>query len=108
MSPLRLLTVVTGDYGERHVANVRDNGPSEWTVEVWKAPTALPIMIDYPEDWVPDTLPEADLVLAFHEHKGVAELIPDVARVCGAKSVLAPIDNEAWLPRGLARQLQRR
>jgi hypothetical protein len=36
----------------------------------------------------------------------VAELLPDIARMCSAKAVLAPIDNEAWLPRGLARQLR--
>jgi hypothetical protein len=103
---LRLLTVVTGDYGERHVANVRANGPSEWGVEMWHAPTQLPIVIDYPEDWVPEDLPPSDLVLYFAEHKGVAELIPDVVRVTGARSVIASIDNEAWLPRGLARQLR--
>ncbi len=106
MTPIRMLAVVTGDYGERHAGNIRDHGPETWSVEIWRAPTALPIVIDYPEDWVPEDLPAADLVLAFQEHKGVAELLPDVARVCGASAVLAPIDSEAWLPRGLARQLQ--
>lgn len=106
MPPLRLLAVVTGDYGRRHVKNIREHGPPNWAIEVWEAPTALPIVIDYPEDWVPETLPAADILLAFHEHKGVAELIPEAAGLSGARSVLAPIDNEAWLPRGLARQLQ--
>ena len=36
----------------------------------------------------------------------MAELIPDVAKMCGAKAVIAGIDNEAALPRGLARQLR--
>jgi len=63
-------------------------------------------MIDYPEDYVPDTLPSADLILSFGEHKGIAELLPDVAQITGAQAVLAAVDNEAWLPRGLARQLR--
>jgi hypothetical protein len=46
-----------------------------------------------------------DLILAFGEHKGIIELLPDAAKMTGAKAVLAPVDNEAWLPRGLARQL---
>jgi hypothetical protein len=66
----------------------------------------LPLIVDYPEDYVPETLPPVDLVLSFAEHKGVAELLPDVARVCNAKAMIAAVDNEAWLPRGLARQLR--
>jgi hypothetical protein len=75
-------------------------------IEVWKAPGILPPIVDYPEDYVPDDLPPANLILSFAENKGVAELLPDVARVTGASSVLAAVDNEAWLPRGLARQLR--
>lgn len=103
---MRILAIVSGEYGERHVANVRANGPDSWTVEVWQAPASLPIVIDYPEDHVPDQLPPADLVLSFAEHKGVAELIPDVVRITGARAVIAAVDSEAWLPRGLARQLR--
>ncbi len=103
---MRILAIITGDYGQRHVDNIRAHGPDSWTVEVWQAPTALPLIVDYPEDFIPKTLPQADLLLAFHEHKGVAELIPDVAEMTGAKAVIAPIDNLAWLPTGLANQLR--
>jgi hypothetical protein len=103
---MRILAVISGEYGQRHVTNVRSYGPSDWTLEVWQAPAVLPPMIDYPEDYVPDTLPPADLILSFGEHPGIAELLPDVARVTGAQAVIAAVDNEAWLPRGLARQLR--
>lgn len=103
---LRILAIISGEYGQRHVANLQDHGPDEWTIEVWRAPLVLPPIVDYPEDYVPDTLPPADLVLSFAEHKGVAELLPDVARITGARAVIAAVDNEAWLPRGLARQVR--
>ena len=103
---MRILGVITGEYGERHIANVREQAPEEWTVEVWRAPSRFPLVIDYPEDYVPDTLPAADLILSFPEVSGVAELIPDVAKLTGARAVIAAVDNEAWLPRGLARQLR--
>jgi hypothetical protein len=103
---MRILAIISGEYGQRHVNNILNRGPRDWTVDVWRAPSVFPLMIDYPEDYVPDTLPAADLVLSFGEHKGIAELLPDVARVTGAQAVLAAIDNEAWLPRGLARQLR--
>lgn len=103
---MRILAIISGDYGKRHVENIRANGPAEWTVEVWRAPAVLPPVIDDPEDHLPADLPSADLILSFGEHPGVAELLPDIARMTGAKAVVAAVDNEAWLPRGLARQLQ--
>jgi hypothetical protein len=104
---MRILAIITGEYGQRHVDNIRANGPDEWVVEVWQAPTALPLIVDYPEDYVPDSLPPSDLILALHEHKGVAELIPEAAAVTKAQAVIAPVDNVAWLPLGLANQLRR-
>jgi hypothetical protein len=103
---MRILAVITGDYGTRHVENIRAHAPEGWNIESWEAPTLLPLIIDYPEDYLPESMPAADLVLALAEHKGVAELLPEIAQMTGAQAVIAPIDNEAWLPRGLARQLR--
>ena len=102
---MRILAIVSGDYGRRHVENIRAHGPADWEIEVWEAPAVLPPIVDYPEDFVPRSLPQADLILAVGEHRGIAELIPEVARVTGARAVIAPVDREEWLPRGLARQL---
>jgi hypothetical protein len=103
---MRILAVITGDYGVRHVENIRSHAPEGWSIEAWTAPTLLPLIIDYPEDYLPESLPAADLILALAEQKGVAELLPEIAQMAGARAVIAPVDNEAWLPRGLARQLR--
>jgi thymidylate synthase len=103
---VKILAVVTGDYGKRHVDNIQNNNPRDWIIESYQAPVLLPPVIDYPEDYLPNDLPNADLVLSIAEHKGVAELLPDIVRMCGGRAVIAPVDNEAWLPRGLARQLR--
>jgi hypothetical protein len=103
---MRILAIITGEYGQRHVDNIRAHGPDDWQVEVWRAPAVLPPIVDYPEDYLPESLPPADLILAFGEHRGVAELIPEVAKMVGARAVIAPVDREEWLPRGLARQLR--
>lgn len=102
---MRILAIINSDYGKRHVDNIRKHGPQEWTLEVWEAARAYPQVIDYPEDYLPASLPPADLILQFAEHKGLAELLPDIAQMTGAKAVIAAIDNEAVLPPGLARQL---
>jgi len=103
---MRILAIISGEYGQRHVNNIRAHGPDDWTIEVWQAPAVLPPIVDYPEDHLPDELPPADLILSFAEHKGVAELLPDIARMTGARAVIVAVDNESWLPRGLARQLR--
>jgi hypothetical protein len=108
---MRILAIITGEYGRRHVDNIRAHAPSNWEVEVWRAPAFYPPVIDYPEEHLPDSLAGAehgvDLILAFGEQKGVAELLPEIVRRTGAQAVIAPVDREEWLPRGLARQLRR-
>lgn len=103
---MRILVIISGQYGQRYVDNLRAHGPRSWTVHLWQAPAFLPRMIDDPADFLPAAFPPADLILAAHELSGVAELIPDIARMAGARAVIAPVDNENWLPRGLARQLR--
>jgi len=103
---MRILAIISGDYGRRHVENLRASGPSDWQIEVWQTPAVLPPVIDYPEDFLPESMSYTDVILAFGEHQGVAELIPEIAKMTGARAVIAPVDREEWLPRGLARQLR--
>jgi len=104
---MRLLVILSGEYGQRHLENIQEHGPQSWIFHTWKSPPVLPPVIDYPEDYLPETFPQVDLILSFAEHKGVAELLPEIAKMTQAKAVLAAVDNESWLPKGLARQLRR-
>lgn len=103
---LRVLAVTQGQWGERIADNVGRFHPDSWTVTRWAAPRALPVVIDDPEDYLPATLAAADLVLALGETGSVAQLIPDVVRLCGARAVIAPIDRNESLPPGLVAQLR--
>lgn len=102
---MQILAVVQGEYGRRIVANINAHRPSGWEIASWEAPPFLPPVIDYPEDYLPEALPAADLVLSLGEHPGVAELLPEIVQLTGARAVIAPIDNVAWLPPGLMNQL---
>ncbi len=104
---MRILVVIQGEYGKRMVDNICQHAPAEWVVQEWQAPANLPLVIDYPEDYMPDTLPASDLILSLAENPGVAELIPEAVRCTGARAVIAPVDRTEWLPRGLARQLNK-
>lgn len=102
---MQILAIVSGEYGYRHVANIQNHLPPGWNVETWKAPAAFPLIIDYPEDYLPETFPPADLILSFAETRSVAELLPEIAAMTGARGVVVAVDNASWLPRGLGRQL---
>jgi hypothetical protein len=102
---MKILAIISGEYGERHVRNIQDHGPDDWQIETWQAPPVFPPFIDDPDDFLPQELSPADLILSFAEHKGAAELLPEIAKKTGAKAVLVGVDDESWLPRGLDRQL---
>ena len=103
---MQILAIINGDYGKRHVDNIISYAPNHWEITVWSAPTSYPLVIDYPEDYLPANFMPANLILSFSEHKAIAELLPDIAEMSSASAVIAAIDNESWLPRGLARQLR--
>jgi hypothetical protein len=103
---MRILAIISGEYGVRHVNHLRAHSPEGWSIETWKAPAALPLIMDYPEDFLPPRFAPADLILSFAENKSVVELLPDIAKMTGARGVVVAADNEAWLPRGLGRQLR--
>lgn len=103
---LSILAITQGQWGERIAENITANAPSDWSVQSWAAPRVIPPIVDDPEDFLPESLPRAELVLALGDVAGLAQLIPDVVRMSGAKAVIAPIDRNVSLPPGLARQLE--
>ncbi|HUV52838.1 MAG TPA: DUF166 family protein [Dehalococcoidia bacterium] len=102
---MKILVLTQGPYGERIARNLRENAP-DWKIEEIALPKKLPQLIEDPEEFLPVNIPQADLLLAAGESPGAAQLIPDFVKHSGAKSVIAPIDNSAWLPPGLANQLK--
>ncbi len=103
---MRILVLSQGPYGERIARNLREQAPSDWTIEEIALPSRLPALIDEPEEFVPANVPQADVVLAAGESSGAAQLISEFVKRSGARSVIAPVDNSAWLPPGLANQLK--
>lgn len=102
----RVLAVTQGLWGERIAQNVMAHAPRDWEVNVWAAPRLIPPVVDDPDEFLPAELPGTDLLLALGEVPGLAQLIPDIVRMTGARAVLAPIDRSESLPSGLALQLE--
>jgi len=105
---MKILFSVQGRYGERVAENVRANGPKEWEVAVLRLSARLPAVIDDPDEFLPSPLPPSNLLVSLHETPGGAELIPDIAKGCGAQAVLAAVDDRAACPTGLENQIRKR
>ena len=104
--PLVVLAVTQGLWGERIAENIQRHAPPHWTVHAWGAPRAIPPVVEDPEEYIKSPIPKADLLVALGDTAGLAQLIPDIARLCGCASVLAPIDRNEALPKGLVEQLR--
>ncbi len=102
-----ILVLYQGTYGQRIVDNVKQQAPDNWLVKTFVLPDALPVIVDEPEEFLPDDFPAADLLLYLAETSQAAQLMPGAVRLSGACAVVAPVDNNAWIPAGLRSQLKR-
>ena len=41
---MRILAIISGEYGLRHVSNIQAHKPEGWSIETWKAPAAFPLI----------------------------------------------------------------
>jgi hypothetical protein len=101
----RVLVITQALWGERIAANIKERAPTEWTVDSLSVPLPLPPVIDDPDEFLPASLPQVDLLLALGEIPGLAQLIPDLVRRTRAMAVIAPIDHTSALPHGLQAQV---
>ena len=103
---MKILAAVQGSYGKRIAGHLKAWSPDGWTVETLTLPRVLPLLIDEPGEFLPQSVPDAELLLALVESEGAAQLVSTLAGLCGAKAVIVPVDNPSWLPPGLQSQLR--
>jgi hypothetical protein len=104
---MNILCLHHGLYGLRIADNLRLRSPGDWQIEVFELPTTLPPIVDEPEEFLPPQMPVADLLLHAGETSQAAQLLPGAVRLTGARTVIAPIDTDTWIPPGLRSQLRR-
>jgi len=104
---MNILILNQGTYGQRIADNLNLRAPDNWQVKILKLPDALPVIVDDPGEFLPADIPSADLLLYLAENSQAAQLMPGAVQLSGARAVIAPIDNNAWIPAGLRHQLRR-
>jgi len=104
---MRVLILTQGKYGDRIVEHIRCHCPEDWQVSGWEMPSIIEPIVEEPDDYLTEEIPDSDLVLQLGEQAQAAQLIPNVVKRSGARGVIASIDNSAWIPQGLRNQLRR-
>jgi len=104
---MKLLLIYQGGYGLRIAEHLRVNAPATWQISSWAVPAISEPIVDEADKYLPTEEMPADLVLHLAETPQAAQLLPDVVRKSGAKSVIVAVDNSAWLPPGMRHQLRR-
>lgn len=105
---MRIQIVTQGEWGERIAGHLAATAPREWTLSTWQGPVDLPAVLDEPEMYLPEALPPADLLLVLSESRGITDLSPDLAALCGAQAAIVAVDRRAAAPAGLRRQAAQR
>ena len=105
---MRLLIVWQGEWGQRIADHLEQSAPQDWTLTTWRGPVALPLVIDDPDEFLPGSLPETDLLLVLTESPGLTDLVPDMVSLCGAEAVIVALDRRSAGRPGLRRQVRQR
>jgi hypothetical protein len=105
---MEILIVTQGEWGERIAAHLAATAPDSWSLSTWRGPATLPVVLDEPELYLPEALPQVDLLLVLTESRGMTDLSPDIAALCGAQAAIVAIDRRAAAPAGLRRQVEER
>ncbi len=109
---MKILALLQGGYGLRVVNTVKALTKAKgWSVKTVKIPRlSMEEALDNPEGvikLVKDTREKVDLVLSLGEQEEVVMLLPDLLNVIRAKAVVVAVDDDAWAPTGLIRQVKK-
>ena len=102
------LLVKGSEYGPRVVETICARGHPDWLWGLHEFPDVPPLeaVLDEPERFVPDDLPECELVLSLGLPQELQALLPTVAERVKAKAVVVAVCDSSWLPPGLREQIR--
>jgi ferredoxin len=103
---MNIFILTSGNYGSRITNQIAKRGFASSIVGIHEVPKDLPEFIDDVSEYVPDNLPEADLILSIGLYGDINMIIPAVASKTGAKSIIVPIHDPGQIPAGLQREME--
>ena len=74
-------------------------------VSVSEVPQQLPMIVDYPREFLPQLTGEADITIAVHLHHDLLAELPALLSEGGGRALIVPIEDPNWVRPGLVRQV---
>jgi len=124
---LRIYTLYGGEFGERVLGNLANlpkfciacglactecrAGYGSFVADIFgarKAPEVSQHFIDNPEEYLPTSLPDSELILAIGIHPDLLAELPSVVAKSNARAVIVPIEDRLWCPPRLREELRAR
>ena len=102
---MRIYILSSGKYGGRVVNNLAEQGMASNIVGMEEYPEDTPLFIDDFSEYIPQSLPAADLILAVGLSGDINMIVPEVAQKTGSKSVIIPIYGPEQMPPGLQQEI---
>lgn len=103
---MRVLILSSGEYGSRIVNHLATHGLSSSIVGLEEFEDNLPEFIDDLTEYMPENLPECDLIIAVGLFGDINLLISSIVKETGAKSVIMPIHHPQQIPAGLKQEIK--
>jgi Uncharacterized protein conserved in archaea len=103
---MNIFILTSGKYGSRIINHISKMGLAPSITGIHEVPEDLPEFIDDISKYVPDNLPEADLIISIGLYGDINMIIPFVVSKTGAKSIIVPIHDPKQIPAGLQREIK--
>lgn len=122
---MRITILYTGDFGKRVIGNLINMSTfciscgelcdecrstrksyAGMLLEIYELPDNLPMYIEDPQEYMPPSPGECDLIIAIGIHSDILLELPTFVKQTGAKGVIVPIEDPGWAPAGLRQQVR--
>ncbi|MGB9980549.1 DUF166 family protein [Methanobacterium sp.] len=103
---MNIFILTSGKYGSRIINYISKMGLASSIIGIHEVPEDLPEFIDDVAKYVPDNLPEVDLIISIGLYGDINMIIPFIASKTGAKSIIVPIHDPKQIPAGLQREIE--
>ena len=105
---MRIFILSSGEYGSKIVNGLATHGFAPNIVGIHEFPSKdeTPDFIEDVTEYVPDNIPEADLIIAVGMHGDINMVIPEVVKRSKAKSAIAAIYHPQQIPLGLQNEIK--
>jgi hypothetical protein len=98
-----------GEYVNRFLETLATHSPSlaASIIGIEELSKDLPSFVEDVSPYLPENMPESDLLIAIGVHQDILASLPQIVEKTGVKAVIVPLEDPAWCPLGLQKQIVR-